>query len=88
MGYGSSIAMSCGVGHKRSSDPALLWLWCRPAAVDLIGPLARKPPLAADVALKKKRKQKKKKYTFKTLLTFLSLSIKLDSIIKLCECYL
>ena len=26
------IAMSCGVGHRCGSDPALLWLWCRPAA--------------------------------------------------------
>ena len=25
-------AMGCGVGCKCSSDPALLWLWCRPAA--------------------------------------------------------
>ena len=25
--------MSCGVGHRCSSDPALLWLWCdRPTA--------------------------------------------------------
>ena len=23
--------MSCGVGRRRSLDPALLWLWCRPA---------------------------------------------------------
>ena len=25
--------MSCGVGHRRGSDPVLLWLWCRPAVV-------------------------------------------------------
>ena len=24
--------MNCGVGRRRSSDPALLWLWCRPVA--------------------------------------------------------
>ena len=30
--------MSCGVGHRYSSDLALLWLWCRPAAVAPIGP--------------------------------------------------
>ena len=28
--------MSCGVGHRRGSDPALLWLWCRPVATALI----------------------------------------------------
>ena len=29
-------AVSCGVDHRRGSDPALLWLWCRLAAVALI----------------------------------------------------
>ena len=24
--------MSCGVGRRCVLDPALLWLWCRPAA--------------------------------------------------------
>ena len=28
----SSIAMSCGVGHRCSTDLALLWLWHRRAA--------------------------------------------------------
>ena len=32
--------MSCGVGHRRSSDPVLLWLWLRPAVVGSIQPLA------------------------------------------------
>ena len=31
--------MSCGVGRRLGSDPALLWLWCRPAATALIRPL-------------------------------------------------
>ena len=30
--------MSCGVGHRSSSEPALLWLWCRPAATAPIRP--------------------------------------------------
>ena len=38
--------MTCGVGHRRGSDLALLWLLCRPAAVALIGPLAWEPPYA------------------------------------------
>ena len=37
-GPGSGIAMNCGVGHKCSSDPTLLWLW--PAFAALILPLA------------------------------------------------
>ena len=31
----------------------LLWLWCRPAAIALIQPLAWKPPYAVGAALKK-----------------------------------
>ena len=41
-----SIAVSCGVGCRRSSDPALLWLWHRPATVAPIGPLLWKLPYA------------------------------------------
>ena len=37
-------------------DLALLGLWCRPAAVALIGPLAREPPYAAGAALKETKK--------------------------------
>ena len=45
--------MSCGVGHRLGSDLALLWLWCRQAAVAPIGPLAWEPPYAVNAALKK-----------------------------------
>ena len=58
---GSSVAVSCGVGCRLSSDPVLLWLWYRLAAVAPIGPLAWEPPYAVGVALKSKTKQKKKK---------------------------
>ena len=66
--------MSCGVGHRRGSDLALLWLWCRPAAVALIRPLAWEPPYAMDVALKKqkqtnKQKNKNEKLVFQKYLT-------------------
>ena len=39
----------------------LPWLWCRPAAVALIQPLAWEPPNAMGVAPKKTKDQKKKK---------------------------
>ena len=58
-GQGSSIAMSCGVGHRRGSDPVLLWLWSRLAATALIRPLAWEPPYASGVALEKAKRQKK-----------------------------
>ena len=50
---GSSIALSCGVGCRCGSDPALLWLWHRAAAVAPIRPLAWEPPYATDAALKR-----------------------------------
>ena len=39
----------------------LLWLWCRPAAVALIQPLAWKLPYAVRVAKKEGRKEGRKK---------------------------
>ena len=48
---------ACGVGRRRGSDPALLWLWCRLAAVAPIGPLPWEPPCATGAALKNKTKQ-------------------------------
>ena len=55
--------MSCAVGHRLSLDPALLWLWHRPAAVAPTRPLAWEPPYAAGVAPEKAKRQKKKKKT-------------------------
>ena len=42
-------------------DPALLWLWCRLAAVAVIRPLAWEPPYAVDAALKKNKNKNKKR---------------------------
>ena len=55
---GPSIAVSCGVDHRCGSDPALLWLGCRPAAAALIRPLAWEPPHATGAALKRPKKKK------------------------------
>ena len=61
MGWGSGVAMSCAVGHRHRCglDSVLLWLWCRPASVALIQPLAWELPYATGVALKRKNKNKK-----------------------------
>ena len=40
-------------------DPALLWLWCRPAAVAPIRPLAWELPCAASLALRRKKRKRK-----------------------------
>ena len=52
--------MNCGVVHRRGSDPALLWPWCRPVAIVLIRPLAWELPYAMGMALKSRKKKKKK----------------------------
>ena len=52
------------VGHRRSSDPKLPWLWGRPVATAPIRLLAWEPPYAVGVALEKeKTKNKNKKRT-------------------------
>ena len=53
--------MSCGVGHRHSSDPALLWLGCRLAAKSQIRLLAWEPPHAGGAAKEMAKKKKKKK---------------------------
>ena len=66
--------MSCGVGHRGSSDLELLWPWCRPAAVSPIRPLAWEPPYATDSALKKQKKfkQKQKKKVFELITLYIA----------------
>ena len=65
-GQGSGTAMSCGVGCKCGSDPPLLGLWCRPAAVAPIRPLAWE--LACHrYGPKKQNKTKQNKKTKKNL---------------------
>ena len=53
--------MSCGVCHRCGSDLALLWLWYRPAAKGLIGPIAWEPLYAMGAALKRQKDKKTKK---------------------------
>ena len=52
--------MNGRVGRRHGSDPTLLWLWCRPAGVAPMRPLAWEPPCAAGAAPEKtKNKQTK-----------------------------
>ena len=53
--------MSYGVGHRRGSDLALLWLWHRLAAPTAIKPLAWEPPYAVSSALKRQKNKNKNK---------------------------
>ena len=60
--------MSCGVGHRRGSDPMLLWLRRRPAATAPIRPLAWNLHMLweqpKEIAKRQKDKKKKKKKTY------------------------
>ena len=63
LAQGSGIPVSCGVGHRRGTDPTLLWLWYRPADTPPIPPLTCELLYASGVA--KKRKNKNNKIKFK-----------------------
>ena len=76
--------MSCGVGRRCGSDPALLWLWCRLAATAPTGPLAWEYPYVVGAALKRQKHTQKKLFIYWELslnlyyemqLSFLSLII-------------
>ena len=47
------------MGRRRGSDPALLWLWCRPVAAAPIRHLAWEPPYAVGVAQEKGKEMEK-----------------------------
>ena len=64
--------MSCGVGHRHSSDPELLWLWQGPVATAPIGPPAWEPPYAVGEALKRQKKTPPKKQVHGLLMLALS----------------
>ena len=49
------VAASCSVGHRYGLDPALPWLWHRPAAAALIQPLTCEFPYAAGMAVKREK---------------------------------
>ena len=53
------VTLTYSIGCRWGSDLALLWLWCRLAAVALIGPLAWEPLCATGVALKSKKERKR-----------------------------
>ena len=57
---GLRIWRCCIVGCRHSSDPALLWPWCRPAASAPIIPLAWEPPYAVGAAQEMAKRQKNK----------------------------
>ena len=67
MGRGSGVAVSCDVGCRLGSDPALLWLWRRQVATAPIGPLAWESPHVAGAALETAKRKKQKTKNEKTV---------------------
>ena len=59
VGWGFSVAVSCGIGHRCGSHPALLWLWHRLAVVFLIRFLAWELPCVTGSALRSQKQTKK-----------------------------
>ena len=53
------VVMSCGIGCRCSSDPTLLWLWCRLMAMAPTRPLAWEPLYGMSAALKTQKRSKK-----------------------------
>ena len=70
VGGGSGVAMSCGIGQRCGSEPALLWLWHRPATIAPIQPQVWELPYAVSAALKKAHTHKKKKERERLFLSF------------------
>ena len=62
--------MSCGVGRRLISDPALRWLWGRPAATAPIQLLAWKPPYASGAAQEMAKRQNQQQQSKQTKNTF------------------
>ena len=59
----------------------MLWLWRRPAAIDLIGTPAWEPPYAVGAALKRRKNKKRERWREKLFIkTDRGLSGDLDSI--------
>ena len=64
-GESNGVAVNCGVGCRRSLDPAIaVAVVYRPATTALIRPLAWEPPYAMGMALKRTTTTKRSQCTF------------------------
>ena len=61
VGWIPGLAVSCSKGHSCVLDPALLWLWCRPAAAALVQPQTWELPYAVECGLKKEKNKIKRR---------------------------
>ena len=61
VGWGSGVAMSCGIGCRRGLDLVLMWLWHRPTATAPIRPPSLGTSMCHGCGHKKTKAKKKKK---------------------------
>ena len=54
-----ALLQAAGLCRRCSSEPTLLWLWCRLTVAVLIRPLARELPYATGAALKRNNNNNK-----------------------------
>ena len=66
VGQGSGAAADCSLSHRCDLDPALLWLWHRPAAEAPIQFLTWEFPYATGMALKSKQNKTKQNLIVKS----------------------
>ena len=59
------MLLCCDVCRRHGSDPTLLWLWSKPAAIALTGPLSWELPYAVGMALKRQKNKNKRQITQK-----------------------
>ena len=67
--------MSCGVGHRHDLDLALLWPWCRPAAIAPVRPIGWETLYASGAALKSGKKKKKETGNFQSVCRFCAVNL-------------
>ena len=65
-----ALPMSCDIGRRRGQDPALLWLWCRLAAVSSDSTTSLGTSTCHGCGPKKQKKKKKYLSPFHNLSTF------------------
>ena len=79
--------MSCGIGCKRGSDLALLWLWHGPAAIALIWPPSLETSICHRCSPKKTKKKKLKAFFFLVKVTPAAYGSSKDGVNWSCSCW-
>ena len=80
------LPVSCGVGRRHGSDPALLWLWCRLVATAPIRPVAWGTSKCHGCGPKKTKKKKDWFWSHSLLASSTAACVSKDNLIPSCLC--